>query len=542
MQTTPPPTSARPTPQPSRSRPTRNKGNSRSQRQRSLLAIDPDRKPSLGDEDTVALLRERRSRKGLFGQLVEWIVVKQPSWFVSLCLHAALFVILSLLLLPMQIRDQITLELGSFEADDLALDTLAFEPMDVGEFDLAESVLTPEPQPLMALEPLDLVDIASVDLAPLMNSDGQSDKIVASGTPGGIAGRGSRRENAIGLGATKGSEEAVDRALKWLAAHQNYDGSWNFDLRESRCRGKCTHSGSGGMAKSGATALALLPFLGAGHSHASGKYCETVNSGLRYLVSRQARNGSFHEPQGTMYSHGLASLALCEAVAMADKGPHSSQARRQNRKLRAAAQKAIDFIVQSQHRQGGWRYEPGQRGDTSVVGWQAMALKSGRLGGLRVPDDTLKGVTRFLDSVSSDNYGATYGYQNAAPRPGTTAIGLLCRMYLGWDKTHAGIANGAENLSRMGPSSNNVYFDYYATQVMHHYQGPLWERWNETLRDHLVRTQEKRGHESGSWFFDGDFGSAIGGRLYITAMSAMILEVYYRHMPIYSEDAVNVQI
>lgn len=169
-----------------------------------------------------------------------------------------------------------------------------------------------------------------------------------------------------------------------------------------------------------------------------------------------------------------------------------------------------------------------------------MALKSGRLGGLRVPDETFAGVTRFLNSVSSGDYGATYGYQNAVPRPGTTAIGLLCRMYLGWDKTHPGIANGAENLSQIGPSSNNVYFDYYATQVMHHYQGPLWERWNAILRDHLVQTQEKRGHESGSWFFEDDFGSGIGGRLYITAMSAMILEVYYRHMPIYTQDAVEV--
>lgn len=446
-----------------------------------------------------------------------------------------MLVILGLLVLPITIREQVTLELGSLEAD-LSLDETVFAPMDVGELNLGEpEVPTRVLEPVAEFELSNLIDIGSIEtLPPLMHGEVQSDKVLAPGIPGGIAGRGGRRKNAVGLGASKGSEEAVDRALEWLAAHQNYDGSWTFDLGDSPCRGACRHAGSGGLAKNAATALALLPFLGAGHTQDSAQYRHNVSSGLLYLMNRQRRNGSLNEPQGTMYSHGLASLALCEAVAMTDNDRYSSE----DRKLRMAAQQAIDFIVQSQHQQGGWRYEPGQRGDTSVVGCQAMALQSGKLAGLRVPAETFAAVNRFLDSVSSDNYGATYGYQSPAPRPGTTAIGLLCRMYLGWDKTHPGIANGAEHLSQMGPSSNNVYFDYYATQVMHHYQGPLWPRWNSILRDHLVQTQEKQGHESGSWYFEGDFGSGIGGRLYITAMSAMILEVYYRHMPIYSHDAV----
>ncbi len=503
--------------------------------------IDRDGTPPPDDRDRLAFFHGRRNRKGIVRKLVRWVVVKQPSWLVSLCLHSVLFVVLSSLFFPMQIREELTLELGSFAADDFALDTLELGPIDAGEFDLVEpEMIMPVSDPIMELEPIDLMDTSVDTLASWMSSQDHSDEIRLPGVPGGVAGRGVRREHAIGLGATKGSEEAVDRALKWLAAHQNDDGSWSFDLHSGRCRGRCTHSGSGSRAKNGATALALLPFLGAGHSQDSGKYRDKVARGLSYLLSRQASNGSFHEPQGTMYSHGLASLALCEAVAMADMVRDSSKTRRLNQKLRPAAQEAINFIIQSQHRQGGWRYEPGQRGDLSVVGWQAMALQSGRLGGLRVPEKTFHSVTRFLNSVSSDHYGSTYGYLNATPRPGTTAIGLLCRMYLGWDKTHPGIANGAEYLGQTGPSSNNVYFDYYATQVMHHYQGPLWERWNSILRKHLVRTQVKRGHESGSWFFEDDFGSGIGGRLYITAMSAMTLEVYYRHMAIYSQNAVAV--
>ena len=88
-------------------------------------------------------------------------------------------------------------------------------------------------------------------------------------------------------------------------------------------------------------------------------------------------------------------------------------------------------------------------------------------------------------------------------------------------------------MNEIGPSANNVYYNYYATQVLHHYHGPIWEAWHPTLRDFLVEAQATKGHESGSWYFDDDFGSNVGGRLYITAMSTMILEVYYRHMPVY---------
>ncbi len=240
-----------------------------------------------------------------------------------------------------------------------------------------------------------------------------------------------------------------------------------------------------------------------------------------------------------MYSHGLATLVLCESLAMTRTDPGGADARyRRQPELRQAAQRAIDFIVRHQHPDGGWRYVPGQKGDTSVVGWQAMALQSGKMAGLKVPKRTLDRTSHFLDLVMADTYGGEYGYLNNVSRPGTSAIGVLSRMYLGWDRTHAGVIAGAEYLDRVGPSSNNVYFNYYATQVMHHYGGPLWEKWHPLLRDHLVETQERDGHPTGSWYFDGDFGSIVGGRLYITAMSAMILEVYYRHMPIYTESAV----
>ena len=79
--------------------------------------------------------------------------------------------------------------------------------------------------------------------------------------------------------------------------------------------------------------------------------------------------------------------------------------------------------------------------------------------------------------------------------------------------------------------AEDIYYDYYATQVMHHYEGPMWKKWNKRMRDRLVAAQAANGHEAGSWYFAGDYGAKGGGHLYCTAMAVMTLEIYYRYMP-----------
>jgi hypothetical protein len=144
---------------------------------------------------------------------------------------------------------------------------------------------------------------------------------------------------------------------------------------------------------------------------------------------------------------------------------------------------------------------------------------------------------RFLDSVQSDS-GSKYGYTNPGAGQATTAIGLLSRMYLGWKKDNAALQRGVQYLSATGPSKTNMYYNYYATQVMRHNEGEDWTKWNKVMRDWLVESQEKGGHMKGSWFMKGgDHGAETGGRLYCTSMATMILEVYYRHMPIYAKAA-----
>lgn len=327
-------------------------------------------------------------------------------------------------------------------------------------------------------------------------------------------------------GGTPESEEAVRLGLVWLAKHQWQDGGWRLDLSGGPCGGRCGNSGKVATS-TGATGLALLSFLGAGHTHMSGDYQDQVDRGLEYLRSRivQTPHGADLQ-EGTMYAHGIATMALCEAYAMT-----------QDHSLRQSARDAMDFICFAQHSKGGWRYYPGQPGDTTVFGWQMMALKSAAMAGLRVPSSVITKGERFLDSVQTSK-GAYYGYLNRGKDPGPTAIGLLIRMYSGWNRNDARLRSGVEYLAAAGPSQHDMYFNYYATQVIHHYGGPEWPAWNRKMRDYLIETQATRGHELGSWFFSDEHGSD-GGRLYTTAMCIMILEVYYRHMPLYGTMAVE---
>ena len=182
-----------------------------------------------------------------------------------------------------------------------------------------------------------------------------------------------------------------------------------------------------------------------------------------------------------------------------------------------------------------------------------MALKSGMLAGLQPPPRIATRATKFLDSASADG-GARYGYLAAqAPAEGEsppayngtptlTAVGLLCRMYLGWDHEDERLKRGVERLAKAGPRDGNFYHNYYAAQTIFHHTGgvgPMWRDWNEKVRDQLIAQQSTRGHERGSWWVEGPHNDR-GGRLYATALATMTLEVYYRYLPLYQSEAIEI--
>jgi hypothetical protein len=339
------------------------------------------------------------------------------------------------------------------------------------------------------------------------------------------------------------SEAAVARGLEWLALHQAQDGHWSLHdyTRHGRDKplpaGKTFPCNCGGKTTRrndiAATAFGLLPFLAGGITHkpaakATQKdYSKTVGQALNWLIGKQGKDGYYG---GDMYAHGLATIAMCEAYGMTS-----------DPRLKLSAQRAVNFIATAQDSAGGgWRYAPRTKGDTSVTGWQLMALKSGQMAGLAVPKKTLTLAERFLDSVESSSKGG-YAYVPGGGETVTmTAVGMLCRQYSGVNPRNPGLLAGVQRLKGSPPGkSGNLYYEYYATQVMHHMGGDAWQFWNlgpdgkSGIRDTLIAKQDtgsdsRHSHQRGSWPPD-----AQGGRIMSTSLSLLCLEVYYRHLPLY---------
>lgn len=464
-----------------------------------------------------------------------------PAWLISLVVHAVGMLVLSMFVIsPVGRHESITLA-TAISSDDL--------PADLGDISTPEALEFEDPgfEDLLDLTSLDApgqpqvelneIKPAAMDLPEIVpTSDNLALQMLVAPGPASLppghllAGRDPRVRAQMlrSQGGTSETEEAVTEGLLWLKRHQNYDGSWSLHAWDKAPGADPRERVDGHHARSdsAATGMALMAFLGAGQTPLEGEHSETVTRGLRWLIRTQRDNGDLRGPgEGDMYAHGQASIALCEAYAMTREDW-----------LRGPAQRSLNFICYAQHRAGGWRYSPREPGDTSVVGWQIIALRSGKMFYLHVPNETFLGAWRFLDRVQTDRIGGAYGYMpGSGATPTMTAEALLCRIFMGMERDHPGLEAGVRYIEEHPPEQEeNIYYWYYATQVMHHYGGSPWRKWNEKLREILVRMQEPSGPMAGSWPPRGCWADR-GGRLFMTSLAICTLEVYYRHMPMYRD-------
>ena len=259
-----------------------------------------------------------------------------------------------------------------------------------------------------------------------------------------------------------------------------------------------------------------------------------MGKGIAFLLANQRADGDLRGRSRAvgMYCHAMATIALCEAYALTGEA-----------RLRAPVERAVGFLVAARARDGkSWRYAPGEPvGDTSILGWVVMALKSAREVGIAVPADTRTGALRWLASVATGDRKGLARYQpDKEVTPTMTAEAWVCRQFLGVGGPGPASAEAADALLDHGPKSDtyNLYYWYYGTLAMYQHGGDAWYRWNAQARDEIVRRQRTNGHPAGSWDPDDSPYGVKGGRIYGTALATLSLEVYYRYLRLYDEPSI----
>ncbi len=469
--------------------------------------------------------------RGLRNQLAA-ALREMPAWSISLAAHCLLLLLLALWVIRERPAKKLALSLAFGNAAAEARET----GVDIGpprevvvlpeenRTEIANSPKPPAQDPSAAPPP--------VPEAPT-DSSAAAEPRAAPAVGMLLSGReaGSKRVLLGAAGGTDASEAAVAAALEWLKRQQGQkDGLWSL-------AGPYLDGGTQENRLS-ATAMALLAFQGAGHTTTDGEHRAIVARGWRAVLKAQQPDGSFD--LGVMpylhalYSHAQATIALCELYGLTG-----------DERFREPAERAVAYCIAAQGPEGGWKYEPGKKSDMSVTGWYMMALKSAEMAGLFVQPDVFERVGGFLDAVAVDD-GVRYGYmREIATKPASpvtaavTAEGLLCRQFLGWPRNDPRLVAGVELLLSDGApgfddEGKDVYAWYYITQVAHNMEGDLWSRWNARLLEKVPAAQVRTGRERGSWDPALDRWGRVGGRLFVTCFCTYMLEVYYRHLPLYA--------
>ena len=492
-------------------------------------------------------------RADLWTRPVTWQEWLRAVWFAgsvglatSIAAHAVVMTVLAWMMIPSPPHQaEYSFQLSWQDGNVIAATAPVRKPVSLATPTPLSSTSTPNSKPPGALDGLtNAIGAAGT------KTDG-SVPVRPAGVGGALSGRGLGSGSGGGaieqLGGTSNSQAAIKAGLAWLARQQLSDGRWELH------QGYPDAGFSVVRTDTGATALALLAFLGAGSTHTAGTHSNVVKKGLFWLIDTQDRGtGDMHDMrqeegrQPAFYAHAMATIALCEALALTG-----------DEQLRDPAQRAVNYLLDSQHPEtGGWKYRPISRmmvGDLSVTGWALMALHTARMAELEVPPGDFERASAFLDSVQERN-GARYKYEPLDPpqrvSASLTAEGLLCRQWLGWPKSHPPLVDGvawllaAEQRPEWSAGRRNVYAWYYTAQLVHNMGGEAWQTWYPPVREMIVKHQTTSGSGKspndvrGSWHPTQPPGAGEeygdkAGRLYVTAMCLLILETPYRHQPVY---------
>ncbi len=297
-------------------------------------------------------------------------------------------------------------------------------------------------------------------------------------------------------------EKAMGKGLDYLAKTQLSNGSWPDNYGKSPA----------------VVGLALMAFMAHGEAPGRGKYKDTTNKAIDYILSNAQQNGLIARVGSQpMYDHGFATLALAEVYGMSKR-----------KDLERALLMAVRLIERVQNRQGGWRYQPRPAdADITVTGCQLMALRAARNAGVNVQSLVIRKGLDYIRSCARPDGGFAYQPGGASGKA-RTGIGVLLLQLLGESDSEL-VAKGADYLLKSPPREGENYFYYglyYCTQAMFQKGGEHWQLWRKNMLETVLALQTE---DDGSWPKRG----SSGGQTYAVAMAILALEVEWKLLPIY---------
>ena len=281
----------------------------------------------------------------------------------------------------------------------------------------------------------------------------------------------------------------------------------------------------------GVTGLCLMCFLASGEDPNFGVYSNVVRKAVRNIISMQDANTGYYG--GSMYHHGFATLALAEAYGAVDErtlwpeGDAAAVPQGQRRSIGQSLELAVRAAItsQKQNQFGAWRYSPDSTdADTSVSGAVLVGLLAARNAGIEVPDESIERGVAYYKSMTSDSGQVAYSGMGFDDSPARIAIGGTIYAYArrkDLPQFQAVINHLTQNLEAQ-PGPYLEYARYYQAQALFQGDVEAWEKWNKLL----IRTLKESQQADGS--FQGQFGAELG-----TSMSLLALALNYRFLPIY---------
>jgi hypothetical protein len=366
------------------------------------------------------------------------------------------------------------------------------------------STARPETEGQAFAAPGVLAVVAALLIAPIARSQ------EAPPQPGGfVEGRlGEVPEGTVEL-VTPATEAAIERGLKWLAAQQAADGSF----------GSGPYRGNVAV-----TSLCALAFMANGSTPGRGPHGLEVERALQYVLDNTSPSGfvcvSNAATHGPMYSHGFGTLFLAEAYGMTRRP-----------EIREKLEKAVRLIVDTQNKEGGWRYQPRpDDADLSVTICQINALRAARNAGLFVPKETVDACIGYVKKAQNSDGGFKYmltGGGSAFPRSAAGIVALQSAGLYEGEEIDKGFAylDQFQPDARFGPRFTHYYYGhYYAAQAFWIRGGADWNRWYSAIRDELVG----KARQSDQGFWTDSICNEYG-----TAMALIILQMPNNFLPIF---------